>query len=94
MGVFVGLQPLIPISSKRFKMYFHRETMIPLFERTTSMPRKYLKDLKSLMSNLLPIGLNIAFEDFTDGTGVSLPPTIAMAMNFFVDHWLVANQMP
>lgn len=41
IGVSAGLQPLIPVSFKRSKMYFRCETTIPFFDLAISIPRKY-----------------------------------------------------
>ncbi|KAM7466158.1 hypothetical protein LguiB_013720 [Lonicera macranthoides] len=53
MGVSDGLHPLIPVSDSRSRIYFRCETTIPLFERATSIPRKYRRSPRSLISNSL-----------------------------------------
>ncbi|RDX85952.1 hypothetical protein CR513_32774, partial [Mucuna pruriens] len=55
--VSVGLQPLIPVSLRRSRIYFLYETMIPFFDLATSIPRKYLKDPRSLISNVVEMEL-------------------------------------
>lgn len=53
IGVSVGLQPLIPVSFKRSRVYFLCDTTIPLFDLAISIPKKYLNCPKSLNSNSL-----------------------------------------
>ncbi|RDY13288.1 hypothetical protein CR513_01819, partial [Mucuna pruriens] len=55
--VLVGLQPLIPVSLRRSRIYFLYETMIPFFDLATSIPRKYLKDPMSLILNVVEMEL-------------------------------------
>ena len=51
IGVSLGLQPIMPVSVNRSRVYFCCETLIPFFDLTTSIHRKYQIFLKSFTSN-------------------------------------------
>ncbi|RDY09513.1 hypothetical protein CR513_06105, partial [Mucuna pruriens] len=57
IGVSTGLQPLILVSSRRLRIYFLYETIIPFFDLATSIPRKYLKDPRIFISNVVEMEL-------------------------------------
>ncbi|KAM7465090.1 hypothetical protein LguiB_012652 [Lonicera macranthoides] len=65
MGVSDGLHPLIPVSDNKSKIYFRCDTTIPLFERATSIPRKYRRSPRSLISNSLA---RFRFSQFISST--------------------------
>ncbi|RDY14080.1 hypothetical protein CR513_00909, partial [Mucuna pruriens] len=53
--VSTGLQPLIPVSLRRSRIYFICKAIITFFDLATSIPWKYLKDPRSLISNVVEI---------------------------------------
>ena len=71
IGVSTGQHPLILVSRRRSNTYLRWETEIPLLDLATSIPRKYLSNPKSLISNSLesrPLSLLISSSWFPVST--------------------------
>ena len=49
--ISTGLHPIIHVSFNKSRVYFLWDTKIPSFDVVTSIPRKYLRFSKSLISN-------------------------------------------